>query len=241
MRVLTTRTPVPVLVEVHPCRHYAILSHRWREAEVTYQDFIQGSASEKFGYRKLLGACQMAAILGFDYLWMDTCGIDKSSSAELQEAINSMYVWYKQAGICIAYLDDIGSRSDDIGASIWFTRGWTLQELLAPSEVLFFTKSWDFFGTKTGMCRTIEEITGISAAVLCSGQTDNISIATKMSWASGRDTTRVEDQAYCLLGIFDINMPTIYGEGQKAFKRLQEEILKKSNDQTILAWGTRQI
>jgi len=222
---------------------YAILSHRWREEEVTFQDLSRSDVRSLKGYRKLSGACDMASRLGFQYVWIDTCCIDKSSSSELSEAINSMYEWYKNAGICLAYLDDVSkSNWDNDGdksfrKSVWFLRGWTLQELIAPQEVLFVTEKWEVFGTKTSLVSKINDITRIDEQVLLTGALDGISVAQKMFWAKNRKTTRIEDEAYSLMGIFGIYMPTIYGEGRNAFVRLQEEILKKSDDQSIFAWG----
>lgn len=170
---------------------------------------------------------------------MDTCCIDKSSSAELSEAINSMYTLYKKSYLCIVYLDDVdGAWWDfELKYSRWFTRGWTLQELIAPRVLLFFDKHWKFIKTKDSIATLLAEITGIDTKVLRTGDTKGISVAAKMSWAAKRTTTRPEDLAYSLMGIFDVNMPTIYGEGDKAFIRLQEEIMKKSNDQSLFAWG----
>jgi hypothetical protein len=190
---------------------------------------------------------------------VDTCCIDKSSSAELTEAINSMFQWYKNAVVCYAYLSDLSPRQDavmkDLGVDDsredyslasknelqgckWFTRGWTLQELIAPKIVRFYDETWAFRGTKDDLAKPIELITDIDNAVLRSCQTlADISIAKRMTWASKRKTTRVEDVAYCLLGIFDVNMPLLYGEGNKAFTRLQEEIIKNNNDLSIFGWS----
>ena len=153
-----------------------------------------------------------------------------------------MYMWYKRSGVCIAYLDDVefGTSSEYMAAS-WFKRGWTLQELIAPSNVLIFNKRWTLNGTKHTLSGTISEATGIDELVLKTGNIAHVLVARKMSWASRRETTRIEDQAYYLLGIFDISIPTIYGEGKRAFIRLQEEVLKRSNDHTLFAWGTRKI
>jgi hypothetical protein len=168
------------------------------------------------------------------------CCIDKGSSAELSEAINSMFRWYERAVVCYVYLSDIHStEASDINTAKWFRRGWTLQELLAPATVRFYTASWNFIGTKLDLISTITSVTGIDADTLRGADLDHISIAKKMSWAATRETTRVEDGAYCLLGIFDVNMPLLYGEAERAFQRLQEEILKVSNDQSLFAWGVK--
>lgn len=219
--------------------NYAILSHRWFEEEVTFQDMSRSDIEQMRGYAKLSSACDRALSFGFGYLWMDTCCIDKTSSSELSESINSMYAWYKAAMLCIVYLNDVhrSSWEDHLKESEWFKRGWTLQELIAPEELIFVDKDWDVIGTKKILATRLAEITGINKHALLTGNLDRISIATKMSWASRRRTTRPEDIAYSLMGIFDVHMPTIYGEGDRAFIRLQEEIMKRSNDQSIFAWS----
>ena len=186
---------------------------------------------------------------------------DKSSSAELTEAINSMFRWYRQSELCYVYLADVSTNlakePADLGIvqfsnSRWFTRGWTLQELLAPEGVIFFATDWKFFGTKTKEKPTsryahrlldsvIAQATGIDLEALQFGDFRTSSIATRMSWASRRQITRIEDMAYCLLGIFDVNMPLLYGEGNKAFLRLQEEIMKTSTDTSIFAWENQPV
>ena len=219
---------------------YAILSHRWLDGEITFQDMSRLDVTEIQGYAKLSSACYTARSMGLSYLWMDTCCIDKSSSSELSEAINSMHAWYKRAIVCIVYLDDVKKSrwAQEFRQSLWFTRGWTLQELIAPSSVLFLDHHWQVIGFKADLTTLIAEITGVHEDVLRTGNVESMSVAARMSWASGRSTTRVEDSAYSLMGIFGVNMPTIYGEGRRALMRLQEEIMKNSNDQSIFAWGT---
>ncbi|KAI0423793.1 HET-domain-containing protein [Xylaria sp. FL1042] len=175
---------------------------------------------------------------------IDRVCIDKSSSAELTEAINSMYRWYKESDVCYAFLSDVSESrlslpsSKGLSSSRWFTRGWTLQELLAPDNVQFYSSEWKIIGNKKEdpLCSIISDITKIDQNILRGKDILDISIARRMYWASGRQTTRIEDLAYSLLGIFDINMPLIYGEGHKAFRRLQEEILRTTDDQSIFAW-----
>lgn len=232
---------------------YAILSHTWGSEEVTYQDIVhsieKARQSKPQGFAKIEGACAIAKSEGFDYIWIDTCCIDKTSSAELSEAINSMYAWYRESAICYAYLIDVkrvehptleaGKRNFDeveFGASRWFTRGWTLQELIAPSEVIFYSGDWHYLGRKSFHKDVISSITGIDVRILAGADPSLIAVARKMSWASHRTTTRIEDTAYCLMGLFSISMPLIYGEGKKAFLRLQEEIIKTVDDQSIFAW-----
>jgi hypothetical protein len=276
---------------------YAILSHTWGAEEVTLQDMLSPTPpSHKKGYQKLLYSCRQTKGDNLEYIWIDTCCIDKTSSAELSEAINSMFQWYKKSSVCYIYLSDfpdtaylgvsglkhyldvpsatgtinagssdlkyrpgglfstgptdLGSLGSSFENSRWFTRGWTLQELIAPEKRIFFSADW----TAIGCALTLEKrrysnlyehlpeistllgrITGIDLKILAGGQLCDISIARRMSWAANRNTTRTEDIAYCLMGIFDVNMPLLYGEGTKAFKRLQEEILKYSDDDSIFA------
>ncbi|KAH7083876.1 hypothetical protein FB567DRAFT_425731, partial [Paraphoma chrysanthemicola] len=169
----------------------------------------------------------------------DWCCIDKSSSSELSESINSMFQWYQNAEVCYVYLADLATDSDVSRNSLcrWFTRGWTLQELVAPKVVKFYDYKWNAIGTKVGLAHVISSSTSIPSHLLLgrSALSDS-SIATRMSWAAQRQTTRLEDLAYCLLGIFEVNMPLIYGEDLRAFRRLQEELIKRNNDLTVFAW-----
>jgi hypothetical protein len=220
---------------------YAILSHRWQADEVLFRHIQNGSAPEKKAYAKLKLCCNQAIKDGLDYMWVDTCCIDKGSSAELTEAINSMFRWYQNAAVCYAYLSDVESTNSSyhggFSKSAWWTRGWTLQELIAPSRVEFYSASWENVGTKESLKSQISSITGIDMEALMGKDLQTFSVAKKMSWGSKRSTTRIEDVAYSLLGIFGVNMPLLYGEGQKAFLRLQEEILKQSDDQSLFAWS----
>lgn len=219
---------------------YAILSHTWEKEEVIFSDMADlDKARAKAGFAKLEGACSLAASQGYDYIWVDTCCIDKSSSAELSEAINSMYRWYQRSDVCYAYLCDV-QTPERLGESRWFTRGWTLQELIAPHRVMFYAADWTYIGEKRdpGLLASISEASLVDQVVLSgvlSPQHD-VSVAKRMYWASKRRTTREEDEAYCLMGLFGVNMPLLYGEGANAFIRLQQEIAKITDDQSILAW-----
>jgi hypothetical protein len=197
---------------------YAILSHRWGDDddEVTFQQWRDDHAkiAHKSGYVKIEKACEQARADKLEYLWVDTNCIDKSSSAELSEAINSMFSFYFRAKVCYAYLQDVDGILDgpDINTthfaqSNWFTRGWTLQELLAPKDLVFFSSTWTKIGSKDLLQNPISEVTRIPVATLLNPQSIRwISIATRMSWIANRVTTRIEDIAYCMLGIFDVNM-----------------------------------
>ncbi|KAI1424854.1 HET-domain-containing protein [Xylaria sp. FL1777] len=260
---------------------YAILSHTWGAEEVSLYDMKSGAQATKLkGYEKISATCRIAQEQGLDYAWVDTCCIDKSSSAELSEAINSMFAWYQNAAVCYAWLSDYAQDTafnlidkavvesfechesiaeqdrgfrdpppltskeldmrNHIGQSLrkcrWFSRGWTLQELIAPRQVEFYDCDWKYFGSKAQLAPILSWITGVDPGILKGESLDQVLVGRRMSWAANRQTRRVEDMAYCLLGIFDINMPLLYGEGAKAFTRLQEEIIRSSNDLSIFAW-----
>ncbi|KAI8993772.1 heterokaryon incompatibility protein-domain-containing protein [Trametes punicea] len=247
--------------------NYAILSHVWIAGkEQSFQDLQRlhelttraplshrtrgllglptPSAALSRASEKIRECCAFARARDYRWLWVDTCCIDKTSSSELSEAINSMYQWYQQSGVCYAFLHDVDDEEDpraqgsQFRQSKWFRRGWTLQELIAPRELVFISKQWRPFGTKTSLADVVEEITGVQRDVLEHKRPlSTVSVARRMSWASKRKTTRVEDEAYSLMGIFGVNIPVIYGEGRNAFYRLQEEILRRIPDQSIFAWG----
>ncbi|KAF4985280.1 hypothetical protein FGRMN_11240 [Fusarium graminum] len=266
MRLLNTKKVF--IIETHGIETppYAILSHTWSAEEIILKDVQNSSAyggpwsdadeqsfyllgvSKNKGFSKILQSVTLAANEGHQHIWIDTCCIDKTSSAELSEAINSMYQWYAKAEICYAYLADVTSAgTEELSApnssfrqSRWFTRGWTLQELIASREVLFFASDWSYLGSKNGdieFTRLLTEITGIQLDVLTGELSpQEVSLASRMHWASDRQTTQLEDIAYCLLGIFDVNLPLLYGEGKRSFIRLQEAILNKDDDQSLFAW-----
>lgn len=253
---------------------YAILSHTWGDEEISYLDllFLTNAAAttvsgvvqlllknpsrDSQGFKKVQKTCELARSRGLEWVWIDSCCIDKSSSAELSEAINSMWTWYRAAAECYVFLFDVtitpkrgpaGQSSpldaaslNALSAARWFTRGWTLQELLAPPQVLFFNNKWDHVASKAELSNELSVITKIPLVFLNGtvppDDGKRCSVAMKMSWVSKRQTTRTEDMAYCMLGLFDVHMPLIYGEGRKAFMRLQLEILKKSDDDSLFAW-----
>ncbi|KAL1948078.1 hypothetical protein VTO73DRAFT_12153 [Trametes versicolor] len=196
---------------------------------------------------KIKGFCKVARESGFRLAWNDACCIDKTNSAELSEAINSMYEWYRLSDMCYVYLADVSdgdvptdSSFSSFQESRWHYRGWTLQELIAPERIIFLTRTWNFLGTKMGLAKTLEKITKVDFDILLGRTTlDSVSVARRMSWAAERKTTRVEDRAYSLLGIFGLHMSPIYGEGDNAFLRLQEEIIRTIPDQSILVWGNK--
>ena len=240
-----------------PRNRYAILSHVWEAGDTEYSfqsikalyekyhDFEEGPLP--YAPEKVRHFCNLAAEEGYEWVWFDTCCIDKTSSSELSEAINSMYPWYEAASVCYAYLYDVPDEDDPFEPgsafrnSRYHARGWTLQELLTSKHVIFLSASWSFLGTKTILVTPLVERTGIDRDVLL--WTDMTwkevtSVAQRMSWAAHRVTTRSEDRAYSLMGIFGVSMPVIYGEGgERAFLRLQKEIISLCRDQTIFAWG----
>ncbi|KAG5984603.1 hypothetical protein E4U55_004045 [Claviceps digitariae] len=239
---------------------YAILSHTWGAEELSFGEFgqqhpgggktapqsDQHEARAKEGYRKIVTTCQRARRDGCHYAWVDTCCIDKTSSAELTEAINSMFGWYRDSHVCYALLSDLGAEpasassiQNQLHRCRWFTRGWCLQELLAPLNLRFFNAQWQEVGTRNSLGKTIARITDIPKAVLVAPQMNNLHqlpLARRISWMAKRQTTRVEDRSYALLGILGIHMPMLYGEGDMAFQRLQEEIIRKYNDLSVFAW-----
>ncbi|KAH7078660.1 heterokaryon incompatibility protein-domain-containing protein [Paraphoma chrysanthemicola] len=231
---------------------YLILSHTWGEDrdEVTFKDMRKGRAQGKLGYNKIQFCVTRAVEHRLRYFWVDTCCIDKSSSAELSEAINSMHRWYQKATVCVVLLSDISSHeyipyhdpevmdqeyeeddawmensTSDIRRARWFTRGWTLQELLAPKVIEFYSQEWDFLGDRQDLVDTIHQATRIDKGALLGAPLSSFGVEERLSWAEGRSTKREEDMAYSLLGLFDVHMPLLYGEGKtKALNRLKKEV-----------------
>lgn len=246
MRLINTTTlEIKQFSPSYPPPH-AILSHTWDDEEVSFAEIQsdQSAVHTRRGFRKVVNFCSKARELGYDYAWMDTCCIDKRNSAELSESINSMYRYYKNAAVCMVYLSDVTVQSNSgevpksIRTSRWLSRGWTLQELIAPAARLFFDATWNLIDDEEVILHEIQEATGIPQSVLQnSNEVVRFCAAERMSWASKRQTTREEDTAYCLMGLFDIYMPPIYGEGgENAFRRLQIAIMQVSFDQTLFAW-----
>ena len=265
MRLLHLTQSAPMTLEwfdddVLP--EYAILSHTWgsHEEEVTYKQFIRDSPffptrarglpeycwlEETKAYQKIDFAARAAAEDGLSYFWVDTCCIDKENSAELSEAINSMFKWYQQATKCYVYLSDVHLKPNtddwrhDFRQSRWFTRGWTLQELIAPRQVEFFASQGEKLGTRAQLASLISQITGTDTRLLTCSEAVSLadfSVKKRMSWAVKRRTTRVEDKAYSLLGIFGVKMPIRYGEGTAAFQRFQAAVLGGNDEKVVFRW-----
>ncbi|KAH5552913.1 hypothetical protein HBI25_177950 [Parastagonospora nodorum] len=228
---------------------YAILSHTWGEQEVVFDDLKSldsvkdVDAQKESSWNKIRFCAQQAERDGLEHFWVDTCCIDKSNSQELQEAINSMFSWYQNAKKCYVYLSDVEYNTPDAESessprwkpafrkSKWFNRGWTLQELLAPASVVFYSKEGDLLGDKQSLKDTIHEITGIPIEALQGSPLTDFSVAERFSWTEYRETTREEDAAYCLLGIFGICMTLRYTEGKdRAITRLRQKVQRPIKD-----------
>ncbi|THU93349.1 HET-domain-containing protein [Dendrothele bispora CBS 962.96] len=222
------------VVEFHedsPIPPYAILSHRWEEGqEVSLQDMchLSPAIEQRSGFRKIMNACKQALRDGHSYIWVDTCCIDKSIPWQVEQDINSMYAYYWNSVVCYVYLNDfmplgVFRQADELkfGMSTWFTRGWTLQELLAPLSVRFFTADWELYGDKEKLGEIIERVTRIPQKFFDRKNIRGATLIEKMSWSIKRGTTKPEDRAYCLLGILGVTIKTEYGEGEeRAFERL---------------------
>lgn len=217
---------------------YAILSHTWGpdDEEVTFDDIKNGTGQNKAGYTKIDFCARLAKESGLTFFWVDTCCIKKMDFTEVHEAINSMFKWYRDATRCFVYLTNVslcGKSHTDAAASPWkaafrtsrwFTRGWTLQELLAPKSVEFFACKGEKLCERNTMAQEIHEITSIPKDALYGTSLARFSAEERMRWAEKRTTTKQEDQAYCLLGIFGVYMSLIYREGENAMLRLKKEV-----------------
>lgn len=219
---------------------YAILSHTWGpdNEEVTFDDISNATGEHKAGYEKIWFCGDQARQDGLHYFWIDTCCIDKTNKAELSRSINSMYLWYRNAARCYVYLHDVSitkrdedSRDTwktDFPKSRWFTRGWTLQELLAPASVEFFSSDRRRLGDRRSLQQQIHKATNIPHSALEGNPLSEFSVSERMSWIEHRETKLEEDRAYSLLGIFGVRISPLYSEGKvDAFKRLHDEIGKQ--------------
>ncbi|KAG1774403.1 heterokaryon incompatibility protein-domain-containing protein [Suillus placidus] len=229
---------------------YAMLSHRWDEKEPELQD-IQGKGvydSELdmvSGMSKLRSFCKTARDAGCNWAWSDTCCIDKNASVEFQESVTSMFRWYHHSALTIVYLSDVSSKSGTLATSDWTTRGWTVQEFIAPKVILFYQNNWTLYlGDDTlnhkkssAIMQELKVATGIDLPAFPAFRPSMSGAREKLRWASTRITTRQEDIAYSLFGIFDVRLFVDYGEKQdKAFGRLLQEIVARSGDITSLDW-----
>ncbi|OWY51406.1 hypothetical protein AALT_g4692 [Alternaria alternata] len=234
----------------HDIPPYAILSHTWGDSEVTFENFYKETSATQQGYKKILFCREQALKHDLHYFWVDTCCIDKRNHAELSEAINSMFLWYSRASKCFVYLSDVSSLDPISGdmlpshvwiesfqRSRWFTRGWTLQELIAPGSVQFFSSDGHCLGNKRSLELKITHITGVPTDALRGHPLRDFSVLERFAWAEYRDTAKEEDKAYCLCGIFNVFMPLLYGEGEeKARKRLEKNV-RELQDEEMDAQG----
>lgn len=221
---------------------YAALSHTWHEEEVTYDDVCNGTGLSKAGYSKIQFCAQQAHRDGLRYFWIDACCIDKANFIELQHAINSVFGYFRGAARCYVLLSDVPSynrKTDSEDGELscmrafrysrWFTRAWTLQELLAPHNLIFFSRNGEELGSRADLREIIHQITNIPIPALDGIHLDYFSVEERLSWAHKRNATRPEDHVYSLLGLFGVFMPPMYGEGRdNAFKRLRREIQDRS-------------
>ncbi|KAI6119604.1 hypothetical protein EDD16DRAFT_1480102, partial [Pisolithus croceorrhizus] len=226
---------------------FVTFSHRWGVNEPLLRD-VEGRSIYRMsitgGLGKLQAFCLRAWEQNYLWAWSDTCCIDKDSSAELQEAIGSMFAWYRRSALTIVHLSDVGHTSS-FGSSAWFRRGWTLQELLAPKTVLFYTQDWSLYKnlscsnhkTDANVIEELEKATSIDSRFLTQFSPGMDDSRSRLQWASLRCTTRPEDIAYSLFGIFGLHLPVLYGESaQKALGRLLVEIISQSGDISVLDW-----
>ncbi|EXF80442.1 hypothetical protein CFIO01_08248 [Colletotrichum fioriniae PJ7] len=261
MRLLSTKTTNLEVFDLENAPPYAVLSHLWEHDEVLFQDMGDLSrAARRGGFLKIQLACAAAERQGLGYIWIDTCCVDKEIEAERNEAVESSFRIFRSAVVCIAYLSDVRSESampaeynfvadsylannlegnfrHTFKRSRWFTRSWTLPELVAPPEIVFYSHGWELIGTRSQLREHLFDITGVDTFVLQGGDLAKVSVARKMFWATSRNAYRLEDIAYSLAGLFGVEMIPIYGEGNvRAFLRLQEHIAKTVPDPTLFAW-----
>ncbi|KAI6143274.1 hypothetical protein BKA82DRAFT_2435625 [Pisolithus tinctorius] len=239
-----------IRAEVSKYFRFVTLSHRWGEGEPLLRDIEDKnvySMSAKDGLGKLQAFCAVACEQGYLWAWSDTCCIDKGSSAELQEAIGSMFAWYRRSALAIVYLSDV-PNTGSFGSSEWFRRGWTLQELLAPRRILFYTRNWSLYKNlassnhkaDAAVLEELEGATGIESRFLTNFSPGMNDARSRLQWASLRRTTRPEDIAYSLFGVFNIHLPILYGESaENALGRLLVEVIGQSGDISILDWTGR--
>jgi hypothetical protein len=231
---------------------YATLSHRWGGKEPLLQD-IQGKSvydselDPVGGITKLRSFCKTAHDAGYNWAWSDTCCIDRSNNVELQESVNSMFVWYHHSALTIVYLSDVppSSVSGALARSAWNTRGWTVQEFIAPKVILFYQNNWTLYlddhtpnhKESAAIMQELKNATGIDPAAVADFRPSMNGAREKLHWASTRVTTHQEDIVYSLFGIFGVRLPVDYGEKQsKALGRLLQEIVTQSGDITSLDW-----
>ncbi|KAK1730622.1 uncharacterized protein BDZ83DRAFT_715678 [Colletotrichum acutatum] len=237
MRLLSTETKEFEVFDIENAPPYAVLSHLWEHDEVLFQDLRDNQMLRpRAGFRKIVAACLVAQERMLNYIWIDTCCVDKESESERSEAVESSFRIFRSAALCIAYLSDVESgRPMPAGfrhtfkRSRWFTRSWALPELIAPPELVFYSRGWELIGTRSELRNHLFDITGVDTFILQGGDLAKVSVARKMFWATNRNAYRLEDIAYSLAGLFGVEMMPIYGEGN-------EHIAKTVSDPTLFAW-----
>ncbi|KAG0700940.1 hypothetical protein DFH29DRAFT_1080368 [Suillus ampliporus] len=228
-----------------------MLSHRWETKEPALhdvQDKVVYDLDPVGTMVKLQTFCKLARDAGHHWAWSDTCCIDQTNNIELQRSVNSMFVWYRESALTIVYLSDVppSSTSGALAYSAWNTRGWTVQEFLAPNVILFYRNDWSLYlndrspnhKKSVAIMKELEDSTGINAQALVAFHPGMTGAREKLRWASTRATTLQEDIAYSLFGIFGVHLPVIYSETkQNALGRLLQEIVARSGDITALDWA----
>ena len=233
-------------------QRYAILSHRWQGDEISFKDMekLTNSKLQTCSGRKVVGTCEVAQKENLKWVWIDSCCIGNNVNAR-GRAINLMYRWYRCSQTCYTYLHDVTKdsfprKANEPANSEWFSRGWTLQELIAPRVLEFFDQSWQPIGNRRDHAATLSKITRVPQILLDQTDgpgasrtlTDTFGVAQIMSWAADRETRMPEDRAYSLVGLFGVSLPALYGiGGQEAFQILQDTIIKQYRDQSILSWS----
>lgn len=244
MKLLHIKTCQVVEVPDSQLPTYAVLSHTWSNQDILASNCRADDLRRLEVHERTIRACQSAAHRGITHLWVDCLCIDSSSSADLDEAVNGSLRRLKKSSVCLAYLDDLPADGPPLDESIWrrcryWKRAWTLQELIVPTKVEFFDKQWNYRGSKASsdLLPLLSSITGVPRSVLLDGNTlSGISLAVRISWSAGRSTRREEDAVYSLAAITGASMLVRYGEVERAFLQLQEEILNDTKDGSIFAW-----
>jgi hypothetical protein len=240
----------PIKEAVEKYFSWAMLSHRWGSKELRLHD-VRGKGIynlDPVGETvKLQKFCQVARDAGYCWAWSDTCCIDQSNNAEVSRSVNSMFVWYHNSALTIVYLSDVppSSKSGALAQCVWNTRGWTVQEFLAPKIILFYQQNWTLYlddhspnhKESITIMQELADSTGINIQSLITFKPGMTDAREKLRWSSSRVTTLQEDIAYSLFGIFGIHLPVIYGENkQNALGRLLQDIIARSGDITALDW-----
>lgn len=239
LRLIGARDLLPIRFSADKAPPYAFISHCWLhpDEEPTLRDLVDNVAYRKAGFTKLQRAADVALRRGLEYFWIDTCCVDGRIIHEVRQAIKTVALWLTKADICFVYLSDVkaveqrsslNSNHESLRKSKWFTRSWTLVELLVPQRVEFFSDNWTALGDKSTLEKVITEVTLIPARALQGTiPLKNFPVELIRSWTDHRESHRPEDEAYCLLSLLEIDMTIHYDEGKDlAWGRLNNEIEK---------------